>query len=138
MNIDINYQFFTKVFLNLITNNSDFKNEFQAFAPEIYADIQSFSTNPNCSCRGKIEQYIITHRQKSHEFINKFLTEKNVQVDLNSIEAQYKTTLYMGTVEKVKISEWKQFSDSLNTKKAVFRSFSVCPINEEYVNVFFL
>jgi hypothetical protein len=138
MNIEINYNLFSKVFLHLITTNSDFKLEFQAFAPEIYADIESFSKNPNCSCRAKIEQFVMINKPKCHEFINKFLTEKNIQVDLSVIEAQYKTISYMGTVEKVKISEWKQFSDSLIAKKAVYRSFSVSKIDDEYVNVFFL
>lgn len=136
-NINKNYQYFSKIFLELISNQ-DFKNKFQAFAPEIYAEIQSYSTNPNCSCRFKIEQTINTNKDKYELFINDFLNASQISVDLSKIEDRYKVTNMAGNVEKVKKSEWQSFRDKLINEKAVYRSFAVLPIDQEYVEVYFL
>jgi hypothetical protein len=64
------------VFLKLIKENEKFKAEYEAFAPEVFADIQSFVTNPNCSCRNKIKNFVVGNNQKHEAFLNEF-TEKN-------------------------------------------------------------
>jgi hypothetical protein len=46
--------------------------------------------------------------------------------------------MYSGKVEKVKISDWQNFTQELQNKRAAYRSFSVLPIDEEYVKVFFI
>lgn len=136
--IDKNYQHLSKIFLDLLLKNKDFKPIFQVFAPDIYADIESASTNPNCSCRAKIEQYVLTNRETSTEFLNKFLTDFNVEVDLKAIEAQYGFELYSGRVERVKISDWGQFTKDIQAKRAAFRSFSLLRVDDENVDVFFI
>jgi len=138
MNIPLNYEYLSKLALDLIQKNPQFKNELQAFAPEIYADIQSYSTNPNCSCRAKVEAYINNNREISVNFINNFINNNNLTIDLKDIENKYKVVNYSGKVEKVKISEWPAFRDKIVNEKAVYRAFSVANIDNEYVNVFFL
>lgn len=136
--IDKNYQHLSKIFLDLLLKNKDFKPIFQVFAPDIYADIESASTNPNCSCRGKIEQHVLKDRVASTEFLNKFLTDFNVEVDLKMIEALHGFELYSGKVERVKISEWSQFTKDIQSKRAAFRSFSLLRVDDEYMDVFFI
>ena len=136
--IESGYEFLSKIFLELLTIKPDFKSSFQAIAPEIYADIESASTNPNCSCRGKVEHYVNTNRDKSTVFLNKFLHDNNFRIDLDEIDNRYKFEIYHGRVEKVKVSDWKEFSDSLAQKRAAYRTFSVSRVDDEYVNVFFL
>jgi hypothetical protein len=133
-----NYPFLGKVFLELLYVNKDFKNSFQAFAPSIYADIESASTNPNCSCRNKIEKYILENKEQSVSFLNNFITQNNLTINIAEIEAKYKTTLYHGKVTDVKIKEWEEFSRKLISERAMYRSFSVMPIDNETVKVFFL
>jgi hypothetical protein len=137
MNIDPNYPFISKVFLELIPNEQ-FKTEFQAFAPEIYADIQSFSTNPNCSCRGKVEAYVNNNKPKCLDFLNNFIQKNNTSISLDEITKRYIVKPYAGVVEKVKISEWQAFQNRLIQERANYRAFSTSKIDDEYVNVFFL
>jgi hypothetical protein len=137
MNIDANYPFISKVFLELIPNQ-EFKTAFQAFAPEIYADIQSFSTNPNCSCRGKVETYVNNNKLKCLDFLNDFIQKNNTSISLEEIAKKYTIKSYIGLVEKVKISEWAAFQNRLLQERANYRAFSTSRIDDEYVNVFFL
>jgi hypothetical protein len=136
--IETNYEFLSKLFLELLEIKPEFKTRFQAVAPEIYADIESASTNPNCSCRGKVEYYVNNNREKSAVFLNDFLRDNKYNIVLEEIENRYRFAIYHGKVEKVKISEWQEFSDGLAQKRAAYRAFSVSPIDSEYVNVFFL
>jgi hypothetical protein len=73
--IDKNYQYLSKIFLDLLTKNKEFKTKFQAFAPEIYADIESAATNPNCSCRAKIESFVNKDKENLSNFLNSFIKE---------------------------------------------------------------
>jgi len=137
MNIPNDYPFLSKIFLELVLNQQ-FKTAFQAIAPEIYADIESASTNPNCSCRTKIENYVNTNRQKALDFLNNFIENTGIEVDLQSITQKYTVKSYSGVVEKVKISEWQTFQNRLVKERANYRAFSTSKIDDEYVNVFFL
>lgn len=137
MNIPNDYPFLSKIFLELVSTQQ-FKTAFQAFAPEIYADIESASTNPNCSCRAKVENYVNTNRQKALNFLNNFIENNKIDINLESVSKKYTIKSYAGVVEKVKISEWKDFQNRLTQEKANFRTFSTSKIDDEYVNVFFL
>jgi hypothetical protein len=137
MNIPNDYPFLSKVFLELVSNQQ-FKTAFQAIAPEIYADIESASTNPNCSCRGKVENYVNSNRQKALDFLNNFIKNTGLEVDLQAITQRYTVKSYAGVTEKVKISEWQAFQNRLAQERANYRAFSTSKIDDEYVNVFFL
>jgi hypothetical protein len=137
MSIPNDYPFLSKIFLELVSNQQ-FKTAFQAVAPEIYADIESASTNPNCSCRSKVENYVNTNRQKALDFLNNFIENTGLEVNLQSITQKYTVKSYAGVVEKVKISEWQTFQNRLTQERANFRAFSTSKIDDEYVNVFFL
>lgn len=136
--IKSDYHFLGKIFLELLSSNETFKLNFQAFAPQIYADIENASTNPSCSCRSKIEKYVLDRRESCTEFLNNFITQNNLTIDISQIESKYKTTSYIGKVVDVKISEWEQFSKQLLEQKAMFRSFSVMKEDEDAIKVFFL
>jgi hypothetical protein len=137
MNIDINNPILSKIVLELLFNKK-FKNEFQAFAPEIYADIESFTSNPNCTCKNKIEIYAIKNKEKTSTFLNNFINDNNINLDLDAITQKYTSKQYAGIVEKVKISEWDKFKDKLVKEKAIYRSFATIKFDEEYIYVFFL
>jgi len=137
MNIDINNPILSKIVLELLFNKK-FKNEFQSFATEIYADIESFTSNPNCTCKNKIEVYVIKNKEKVVPFLNDFINNNNIPLDLEAIAQKYNTKQYSGVVEKVKISEWGQFKDRLIKEKAIYKSFATIKFDEEHIYVFFL
>jgi len=138
MNIDPNYQYLSKIFLELLSLNQNFKASFQSLAPEIYADIESASTNPNCSCRGKVENYVNSNREKCAKFLNESSTEIKSLINLHDIENKYGFVIYGGKVERVKVTEWNNFSQKLNNDRAAYRQFSLLRVDDEYVDVFFL
>jgi hypothetical protein len=138
MNIDPNYEHLSKIFLELLSKNNEFKNAFQAFAPDIYADIESASTNSNCSCRGRVENYVNSNREKCATFYNQLSEEIKSLVNLEEIEEQYRFTNYSGLVKRVKTSEWLSFVETMNTEKAIYRQFSILKVDDENIDVFFV
>jgi hypothetical protein len=138
LNFNTHFAYFSKIFLEQITTNPQFKIEFGAFAPEIYADIESFSKNSNCSCRGKIENYVNNNKDKCFEFIKLFIEKNNITIDVFAIQEKYKTTQYSGKVVQVKKSDWSSFVQALTKEKAVFRMFSILPTDSENIEVYFL
>ena len=133
-----NFTYFSKVFLEEITKNAKFKTEFQAFATEIYADIESYSKNPNCSCRAKVEKFVNDNREKCYIFIKKFIEQNNIEIDVSAIEGKYKTTPYSGKIIQVKKSDWASFVDIMQRDKATFRAFSVVKLDEETSELYFI
>jgi len=137
-NIPSDYRFLAQAALDFLTRYPNFKTKFQAIAPEIYADIESASTNPNCSCRNKVENYVFSNRESCANLINSFISENNIPFNIDEFTAIYQTTPYHGVVETVKTQDWFSYVDGLMQKKAIFRSFSVVKIDEETINVFFI
>jgi hypothetical protein len=138
MNIDPNYQYLSKIFLELLSLNQNFKASFQALAPEIYADIESASTNPNCSCRNNVTNYVNSNKEKCAKFLNESSAEIKSLINLHDIENKYGFVIYGGKVERVKVTEWSDFSQKLNNDRAAYRQFSLLRVDDEYVDVFFL
>jgi hypothetical protein len=137
INFNPTYEFLSKIFLELVSD-SNFKTAFQAIAPEIYADIESASTNPNCSCRNKIEHVINNNRQKFFDFLLNLPYELQTKINIDAINSKYTHMMYAGSVKRVKISEWDSFYRKLVDERAAYRSFSVLRNDEETVDVFFL
>jgi hypothetical protein len=57
---------------------------------------------------------------------------------LHDIENKYGFVIYGGKVERVKVTEWSDFSQKLNNDRAAYRQFSLLRVDDEYVDVFFL
>ena len=95
MNIDPNYEHLSKIFLELLSKNNEFKNAFQAFAPDIYADIESASTNSNCSCRGRVENYVNSNREKCATFYNQLSEEIKSLVNLKAFCAKIFSLMHL-------------------------------------------
>jgi hypothetical protein len=135
---DINYPYFSKIFLEQISSNPQFKIEFQAFAPKIFADIESFSTNSNCSCRSKIEVYINENKDNCFIFLNDFIKNHNLDIDFTYIESKYKVTNYSGKIITVKKNQWELFVTNLQRERALFRTISIVPLTPDSIEVYFL
>jgi hypothetical protein len=138
MKIEKNYLHLPKVFLDLISSNKEFKTRFEVFAPEVYAEIQSFVTNPNCTCRGKIAEYVRSNSDKCTDFVNLFLLESNTDIDLEKITREANEAVGVGRVFRIKKSEWPDFSRNMSQQGVRFRGFSVVPVDEENIDVYLL
>lgn len=69
--------FVGKIALGLLSKFSDYKASLQAAFPDIYADLESAASNPNCSCRSRVEQHLNSNRDKAIEITNNFLADKD-------------------------------------------------------------
>lgn len=134
-----NYEFFVQLFWNFLYRFEDWREIFKANFPEYYADVESVLENPNCTCRFKLEENAVANQEKIIKLINDFVVDKNIEeFDIDQFTKSNQSVVYHGMIETVKISEWKEYTDQLREKNAVFREFSIAKNNDGTVDVFFL
>jgi hypothetical protein len=147
--LEQNYPHVDQVVLQLLSKNQEFKPKFELFAPEVYAEIQTFVVNPNCSCRGKIAEYSRNNSEKCINFINSFLTETNSSVNLEEINnsvaqqpAAHPNPHAMqgpGKIKRIKKTEWEKFSiENHSDFGGPIRFFSIVPVDDENIDVYFV
>jgi hypothetical protein len=119
--------YFQKIILNLIRVSEDFKSILQSEFPNIYADIQSASTNPNCSCVRKVEAELLSNKDKALNLLN---------IDYASLAPK----LYSGRMFVIENTEekFKEFMDFINQDRAQFRNFSTAISPEGKLHIYFL
>lgn len=71
----------TNTILKAISQDKDFRNDFNAIASTISDKVYSFFVNPNCTCRNAIVEWINNNVAATNNLANKYI---NV---LNAIEA---------------------------------------------------
>jgi hypothetical protein len=129
---------YNQAVLLLLQNSSQFKENFKQFAPNISSEIESASTNANCSCKHAIISFINERKDIFNEFLYNFL----VLYDLLKTFKGYLDSLPIykslsGKIAKTKMSEWSEFSNNLIKDYAIFKSFSVVKDGDDLL-VFFL
>jgi hypothetical protein len=119
--------------------SDNFKTAFQKLAPDYYADIESASSNPNCSCINKLKLFIKANKDSFATLLLSFADNFSSQEDLYdkvTNKAKNVAQLYLGgSVLKTTVSAWKDFFNKIS--KAQYRSFSVVKEGEDLL-VFFL
>jgi len=140
MHIDKDSPFFCKLFLELIQTNAKFKTDIQATMPAIFADVESFKINPNCSCRGRIEAHVNSNRNSSHAFITDWLLQ-NPQpgFDPQTIIKKHATATIGGTIVTLPNTEqaFAEFYTKAISERYMFRGFSVVPAGDN-IKIYFL
>jgi hypothetical protein len=129
------YQEATLLFL---FNNEKFKNEFIIFAPKIRSEIESAYSNPSCSCKKKIVDYIDENTDIYLNFLYNFLFKNNLIFSF--VEKIMKIPDYVllsGRVLKTSINDWQNFSEEIEKQNGQFRSFSTIKDGNDIL-VFFL
>jgi hypothetical protein len=71
----------TNTILKAISQNKDFRNDFNAVASTISDKIYSYFMNPNCTCRNSIVDWINNNVAATNALVNKYIDS------LNTIEA---------------------------------------------------
>jgi len=142
-NNTIFHQYFTQVVFWLITNDIIFTKAFKEFAPQVADKIETFSKNPNCSCRGAIGDYINSSESNysnTKRFVLDFL-QKNpqVKIDLEKIEKDNKTVDARGQVFRIAKNDkaFQDFYRYMIENRFQYRHFSIVPDGESWV-IFFL
>lgn len=124
--------------LYLIKDDTTFnrlKNDF----PEILADLTTFKSNPNCSCRGRVTKFFSDKLQQDPTLLNKYIyNEAELIEQLNQVEISRQQNNYSGRIITIPKNEtsWQQLAQEINQGK-FFRSFSVVERENELV-VYFL
>lgn len=135
-----NFKYKEEIFLKLIENESSFVDAFIEIAPEIEADIKSFSLNSNCSCKEHIKNFILKgeNQQKLFNFLCDFLSSnEEIQVDFDRILLEKEPPYIGGRIAKTSIKDWGEFSEKLIDTNSRYKSFSILKDGDDIL-VFFL
>jgi hypothetical protein len=120
----------------LISDNATFekvKNDH----PAILADLVTFKSNPNCTCRGKVMKFFSDQLQANPGCLDKYISNPTeFESNLSLIIQKRMENNFSGRVVTVPKGDqaWKDFVNSLNGK--TFRNFSVYERENEVVVYF--
>ena len=135
---------FQKIILNLIRVSNEFKSILQSEFPNIYADIQSASTNPNCTCVKKVEAELLNNKEKSLNLLENFLSKTENLEKINEVlsvdYAALSPKSYSGRMFIIENTEekFKEFMDIINKDRASFRNFSTSISPDGKLQIYFL
>jgi hypothetical protein len=132
--------FLGTVILQLLTVDSTFKDQFKQTAPSIAADIESASTNPNCTCRTKVATYVSMHADTISAFLYQYLTDNNMLGNIENLFNMAQTASLQpitGRVAKTSIKDWPEFTKNINQSNFSFKHMSTSIVGED-VYVFFM
>jgi hypothetical protein len=128
------------VILSLLEVDAAFKEMFKTAAPAIAADIESASTNPNCSCRNKVTTYVTMNTASVGALLYQFAIDNDL---LTGIKALFDKAVppagatAAGRVAKTSIADWPDFAKTVAQSGLVFKHMSTSVIGDD-VYVFFL
>jgi hypothetical protein len=124
--------------LGIIIKDDSIFERLKTDFPEILADLTTFKTNPNCTCRARVVKYFSDKLVESPDLLDRYITNiQDLNTQLSAIYAQRIQNNYTGKVFTVGKTEadWQAFSNSLAGK--MYRSFSVMD-NGENLTVYML
>ena len=124
--------------LGILIQNNSIYNRLVSDFPDILADLTTFKTNPNCTCRGRIVKYFSDKLNEDPNLLDKYVENpQDLQNQLVVIQNQRIQNNYSGKVFTVAKGEqaWKDFSQTLAGK--MFRSFAIVD-NGENLTVYLI
>jgi len=133
-------RYFDHVVLWLIQNDVLFVKSFKEFAQPVVDKIETYSKNPNCSCRTDIQMYVRNNLENTKNFVLNFLTQNpQVKIDLESIENQFKVTPVQGQVFRIPKNDkaFEEFFKHTRSNKFQYSHFSVAADGDSWA-IFFL
>ena len=117
-----------------------FRSELKRDFPDTLADLVTFKTNPNCSCRGRVVKYFTTLLETTPGALNKYVKDPvALNNELQRIRTQRLENNYSGKILTVPRNEeaWKNFSQEILNGGKYFRGFSVVE-REDVLVIYFL
>jgi len=133
-------RYFPQVVLWLIQNDVLFVKSFKEFAPPIADKIDTYSKNPNCSCRSNIQNYTVENLNNVRNFVLYFLDQNpQIKIDLQSIENENKMVNVQGQVFRIPKNDkaFEEFFKHTRSNKFQYSHFSVAADGDSWA-IFFL
>lgn len=106
--------------------------------PGILADLVTFKSNPNCTCRGRVFKFFTEQLEQNKDILEKYVNNPTaLQAEIDQLVSQRVASNYAGKVFEIQKGDqaWQVFSQSLAGK--AFRSFAIVE-RENTVAVYFL
>ena len=69
-------------------------------------------------------------------FVNLFLLEFNIDVDLDKINSEVNAEIGIGRIIRIKKSEWANFNKDMISQGIRYRGFSVVPVDNEHIDIY--
>ena len=123
----------------LMRDDSTFESLKSDF-PDILADLVTFRTNPNCSCRGRVVKFFTTKLESIPGMLNKYIKDPvSLNTELQALKTQRVDNNYSGRVVTVAKGDeaWKVFAQELVGGGKYFRAFNIVD-NGDSLKVYFL
>ena len=133
----IKFKYIGDAFIEEIKASDKFRKHFIAFEPNLEADIISASIHDNCSCKGRIKEYINTNLDKCVDFIVNYEIDNGIILDFDVYEKKYDREIFSGKIAKTTIKEWSSFCEELNKKNPAYNHISVTKDGDD-LYVFFV
>lgn len=125
--------------INRILQHNDAFSEMSADFPSITADLLTFKSNPNCSCKNKIIRFISGRIDAGEkDILNKyFINRENLKNSIDKMINNYEEKNLSGKIMVIDNSEeaWRTLCKESTTKN--YKSFSVVEKNDK-LYVYFL
>jgi len=121
----------------IIKDNSVFE-QLQNDFPDILADLVSFKTNPNCSCRGRVNKYFADKLAADPTILDKYVTDPDsVANQVSEIKTARLSNNYSGKIFEIDKSPeaWEEFANRTAAGK-MFRAFSIIDRGDKLVAYF--
>ena len=137
LNDIIQSQNLPEVFLAYTRENEDFKNIAKKKISDIAVDIESASTNPNCTCVGKVKKYVINNTANVGSLIFDYI-DNNKDVK-GVVEKLFKTLVsqsIVGRAATTTIKDWGDFIKNINDSGYHYNHISTSVLGDT-VYVFF-
>jgi hypothetical protein len=146
--------------LKAISEDKPFRSEFGKIAEDIIDKIYSYYTNPNCSCKGAILEWVNKNEDKTRQLINTFkdtfdklknTTQTTTQSTTQSTNPNIANPVITPNNVKpanVKIGEtmtiepttdaYRKLFNTINQERWVFRGIQVIPGEDDGKDVWFI
>jgi hypothetical protein len=138
--IEENSNYLTSAVPGLIYELIPFRDEFQKQFNEVYADIETFKNNPNCSCKFKIKQFILENKSLVYSFlVNYFNNNPSLQDTVNNTLQRHSVLEVAGQTFTIDDTEeaFSAFYQKILSEKFIFQTFSLLKDNNK-LRIFFL
>jgi hypothetical protein len=146
------------VFFNTFIKNDAFFNSLKDKFPETLADLTSSRSNPNCSCKNRIKNYLQGKIVSEESYFNNLINNeeikqlviekteeiKNTQIPINPMESHMQMIQQNmfknngGRIFEIGKTEedWKNLAKKLTDEKIGFKSFSIIEKEDKLVVYF--
>ena len=111
--------------LSIIVKDNNTFDQLQKDFPDILADLISFKTNPNCSCRGRVNKYFADKLATDPTIMDKYITDpEGVANQISVIKTERLSNNYSGKIFEVEKTPeaWAEFASRTAAGK-MFRAF---------------